>query len=63
MIIDIEKLRRDLIDYYGTVAQIYPVAIMELSQVENCSEEELINIALKLSFNLNDYEVNNSFKL
>lgn len=63
MIIDIEKLRKDLIDYYGTVMQIYPVAIMELSRVENCSEEELINIAIKLNFNLSDYEVNNSFKL
>ncbi len=63
MNIDTEKLRRDLINYYGTAMQIYPVAIIELSQVENCSEEELINIALKLNFNLSDYEINNTFKL
>lgn len=63
--INIEELRKDLINYFGTAMQMYPVAMMELSQVEIASEEELINIAIKNGFNLNNYITNNenySFK-
>lgn len=54
--IDYEKLRNDLIDYYGTASYNgFPIAIIELSNVENASYEELINIAIKNNFNLNNY--------
>lgn len=54
--IDYEKLRNDLIDYYGTASYNgFPMAIIELSNVENASYEELINIAIKNNFNLNNY--------
>ena len=63
--INIEELRKDLINYFGTAMQMYPVAMIELSQVETASEEELINIALKNGFDLDNYITNNenySFK-
>ena len=53
--IDIDRLRKELIDYYGTASMLYPIAIMDLTKVETCSAEELINIAKNNGFNLNDY--------
>ena len=58
MNIDIEKLRNDLIDYFGTaMASGFGMAVMDLSRVERASDEELINIALDCGFDLNDYVV------
>ena len=58
MNIDIEKLRSDLIDYFGTaMASGFGMAVMDLSKVERASDEELINIALDCGFDLNDYVV------
>lgn len=60
MEIDIEKLRKDLIDYYGTAMfNASPLAIIELTKVENASPQELINIALKNNIDLTKYETNN----
>ena len=55
--INIEQLRRDLIDYFGTASQFFPVAIVDISRVENASPEELINIAISNGFDINDYIV------
>lgn len=55
MNIDIERLRRDLIDYFGTAMSVLPTAMMELSQVENASPEKLIEIAWKNGFDLRKY--------
>ena len=58
MNIDIEKLRKDLIDYFGTaMASGFGMAVMDLTRVERASDEELINIALDCGFDLNDYIV------
>lgn len=44
--IDINKLREALIDYFGTaMVSCDPIAIAELSEVENATPEELIQIA------------------
>ena len=60
MEIDIEKLRKDLIDYYDTAMfNASPLAIIELTKIENASPQELINIALKNNFDLTEYETNN----
>ena len=60
MEIDIEKLRKDLIDYFGTAMfNASPLAIIELTKIENASPQELINIALKNNFDLTEYETNN----
>lgn len=60
--IDIEKLRSDLMDYFGTAMGFFPVATMDLIKVQNASDEELINIALKNNFDLNKYIINGYIK-
>ena len=53
--IDYEKLRKDLIDYFGTAMSINPMAIMDLSRVESASDYELVEIAKRNNFDLNKY--------
>ena len=53
---DIETLREDLMDYYGTAMMSgFPMAIMDLSDVENASDLKLIMLAEKAGFDLNKY--------
>ena len=55
--IDIERLRRDLIDYYSAAMFIVsPVALIDLTKVETASDEELINIAKQNHFDLVKYK-------
>ena len=54
--IDYEKLRSDLIDYYGSAMTCNPMAVIELSNVQTASNEKLVQIAIKNGFNLYDYE-------
>ena len=62
--IDIERLRRDLIDYVGTAMfNGSPQAMIELSRVENASPSELINIAQNNGFDINDYVIGKSLYL
>ena len=43
---NIDKLRQDLIDYYGTaMSNGFPMAVMDLERAERASEEELIRMA------------------
>lgn len=54
--INIEKLREDLINYYGTaMLNVSSLAIIELSKVENANENQLIEIAQQNKFDLNKY--------
>lgn len=56
MTIDIEKLRRDLIDYYGTAAvSIFAPAFLDVSEAEEASPEELIRMAEDAGFDLRRY--------
>ena len=55
--IDVDELRSDLIDYFGSATPMYPVAFMDLINVENASPEELVQIAIQNGFDLNDYRV------
>ena len=57
MTIDIEKLRNDLINYFGSAMVYYPQTVIELSNVQSASASELVNIAIKNGFNLKDYEI------
>lgn len=56
MDIDFDRLRDDLIDYFGSALPIYPVSMMDLIEVENASDEELIQIALNNGFDLDNYK-------
>lgn len=62
--IDIERLRRDLIDYFGTAMfNGSPQAQILLSKVENASPNELISIAINNGFDINDYVIGKSLYL
>ena len=45
---DIEELRRQLIDYYGTQAQIFPAAYMKVEEVKRMTDEEILAEAAKV---------------
>ena len=54
--VNVEKLRKDLIDYFGTaMSNGFPMAMIDLSKIENASEKELINIARNNGIDLQKY--------
>ena len=54
--IDTNRLRRDLMDYYGTAMfSGFPMAVVDLSRIERASDEELIEIAQKNGVDLSEY--------
>ena len=58
MTIDIDTLRRDLIDYYGTfMVNLFPAAAFELSRIERASCYELLMIASQNNFDIDDYKL------
>ena len=57
MNIDIERLRKDLIDYFGSATSIYPVAIMDVIDVEGADYYKLIEIAINNDVDLNKYVI------
>ncbi len=57
MKIDIERLRQDLINYFGSAMMFQPLAIDDLTKVENASPEELVRIAIANGFDLEDYKI------
>ena len=57
--LDYNKLRSDLIDYFGTAMfNASPLAMIELSKIENATPEKLIKIALNNNFDLSEYQLN-----
>ena len=59
--IDIERLRQDLInEVTAAMFIVSPIAMMDLTKIENASDEELIKIAVNHGYNLEDYIKNNS---
>ena len=56
--IDYESLRKDLIDYFGiAMFNSFPMAIMDLSKVENATHEELLKIAQNQKIDQNKYKI------
>ena len=55
--IDIDRLRKDLEDYYmsGFVVTGFGAAFMEATDVKNASDDEIIEMAQKASFDLRKY--------
>ena len=55
--IDLEELRKDLIDYYGTAMfNGFPAAIADLSKVEKATPKELVKIAKNNKVDFNQYK-------
>ena len=58
MEIDIEKLRKDLIEEYEAIMfNISPSAMIDISEIENASDDELIQFAIRNNFDIRKYEV------
>ena len=54
--IDIDRLRRDLEDYYGTAMfSGFPMAVMDLSEIKRLSPQELVRLAEKNGIDLRKY--------
>ena len=54
--IDIDKLREDLEDYFGTAMfSGNPQAMMDFEKVKRASTQQLILIAQRCGFDINDY--------
>ena len=62
--IDINKLKQDLKDYYEAAYFTlgYGAALMDSFNLDNLSDEEIINKAIDNVINLENYIVNNSNK-
>ena len=57
MDIDVSRLRDDLEDYYGTAMfSGMPMAVVELSQAQTASPQELVDMAQRAGFDLGRYE-------
>lgn len=56
--IDLDRLRRDLMESYGTAAfSGLPGALIPLSQAQSGPTEDVIRLALEAGLDLNDYRV------
>ena len=56
MTIDIERLRSDLMDDYGTAMfNGFPMAVMDLAGVESASPQALVDMAQRKGIDLRDY--------
>lgn len=58
MTIDVDKLRDALMDYYGSaMTSGFPMAVIELGDVESASPQELVEMAQRLGMNLRRFEI------
>ena len=59
--IDINKLKQDLKDYYEAAYFTlgYGAALMDSFDIDNLSDEEIINKAIDNGINLENYIINN----
>lgn len=59
IIIDVDDLREDLIDYFGTgMFNVSPAMMIMLEKVKSASDMEVVDIAIKNGFDIRKYEVN-----
>ena len=56
--IDINRLRRDLMEYFGTAMfNASPLAVMDLSRIERASDLDVVKMAQENGMDLRDYIV------
>ena len=56
MELDIDRLRKDLMDKYGTAMfSGFPAAFMDLSRIERMSDQEVLETAQKQKIDLSKY--------
>ena len=58
MTIDIQRLRNDIKDNYGTAMfNGFPMAVMDLSKIDRMSDQEIVEVALKKNIKLEKYSI------
>ena len=57
MTIDVDALRQDLINYFGSAMTVCQTSVIDLIKVEKASDYEIVDIAIQNNFNLYDYEI------
>ena len=58
MTIDVDKLKKALMDYYGPAAfNGFPMATYELGQIENASFKQLLKLAEEAGIDITDYAI------
>lgn len=56
--IDVNRLRRDLMDYFGTAMfNASPMAVVDLAEIESASDMQIIEIAQENGVDLRKYIV------
>ena len=56
--LDGDRIRRDLMDYYGTaMTGSFPMAMSELDTVRRASGDQLLAMAKQAGLDLNDYTI------
>lgn len=55
VIVDAEKIRHDLMDYFGT--SNIPFKMVAVARVESATPDEVIELALDENFDLNKYAI------
>ena len=54
--IDVNRLRRDLMDYFGTAMfNGFPMAVVDLSKIERASAQELAELAMENGMDIRKY--------
>lgn len=58
MTIDIQRLRNDIKDNYGTAMfNGFPAAVMDLAKVDRMSDQEIVDFAMKKNIRLEKYSI------
>ena len=53
---NIKKLRKDLMDYFGTAMNSgFPMAVIDLGDIENMSDEQLLEFASRNGVDIEKY--------
>lgn len=56
--IDVESLRNDLINYYGTSSVVNEANLLIVDRLKNASDEDIINLAINNDIDLDKYSSN-----
>lgn len=54
---DFERLRHDLLEFFGTSMMFNPMAMLNVVDVENADNEKLLHLAQSNGFDLDEYKV------
>ena len=54
---DFDRLRQDLLDFFGTSMMFNPMAVLNVIDVEKADNEKLLHLAQSNGFDLDNYKV------